>query len=230
MTSLVQFLIAHTSDQHRILLEDQLRLWQPVDGESIHWTPLLPLWTGRSFVGGLYELAPIPHNYVSFGDFHLAGRRIDRWSPVELRSFLQTYNVGWVLTWSRGAAGQFPKSTDVFRRLPFCEEVARLPRTSSKQDEQTYFVFRVRLPMSWTLSGTVQSIQQSYNRLVLYGLQPKDGRIDLSFHFDPHWVPSEPVVVEPLFVGSDPVPLVRIWLDQPLEQLELSHRCRPCLR
>ena len=89
MENLVEWIKRHTDNSARILLEDQLRLWEVTEEESLHWTPLLPILTGREFIGGLYQLAFIKHHQIAFGDWHLRGRHIRDWTPDEIRVFCQ---------------------------------------------------------------------------------------------------------------------------------------------
>ena len=98
------WLRANTDLSARILFEDQLRLLEATDPESVHWTPLLPDLLGpddRMFIGGLYQTAFIRHHEMAaFGDFQLGDRPIDEWSPAEVRRYCDRYNVGWVVCWS----------------------------------------------------------------------------------------------------------------------------------
>ena len=62
---LVEWLRANTDLSARILFEDQLRLLEWTDAESVHWTPLMPDLLGadsRMFIGGLYQTAFIKHH------------------------------------------------------------------------------------------------------------------------------------------------------------------------
>ena len=230
MLALVGFLKAHTTNEHRVLFEDQLRLWEATDPESTHWTPLLPLLTGRSFIGGLYELAPVPEHYASFGDFHLAGRRIDHWQPDELADFLRTYNVGWVVTWSRRSRpGDPPRSTEVFESLPFCRIIARIPRYSTRPTESVYTIFEVRLDSSWAIEGEAVLAEAGFDRLLFENVcpDPRTGRAVLAFHYDPGLVCREGLRLFPVFVGEDPVPFVGLRLDSPRKRLTLEFRWGP---
>ena len=226
MRALVRALERLTSPEHRVLLEDQLRLWEATDPESTHWTPLLPLLLNRGFIGGLYELAPLPHRYASFGDRHLAGRPIEEWSPEQLRRYLIRYNIGWVVTWSRSAPGGGPLgATEVFERLPFCRQVAVVPRYSSRAGEDRYTVFAVELPMGWALRGSARVVERTLNRLVLADVVPdQDGQVWLSFHYVPGWRARPSLRVFPVQVGDVPVPFLGLQLTRPEQRIELEYR------
>lgn len=225
--ALVAMLERHTTPDRRILLEDQLRLWEPTDPESTHWTPLLPLLIDRSFIGGLYELAPLPHNYASFGDFHLAGRRIDRWSYEELREFLRLYNVGWVVTWSRRTrADEPPRATEVFAAAPFCRPLLTVPRYSSRPSESIYTLFEVTFETDWAVEGHAKLERAGFDTITFKDLNPprNGGPLVLSLHYDPGLVPRERVKLEPVRVGKDPVPFLAVRAGRPLAELHLQFR------
>src|SRR5262249_40396976 len=65
----------HTTDEARILWENLPRE-QPYSG----WTALLPLLTGRSFIGGLDADAGIEHTLDGLSRQMLAGRLLEEWS------------------------------------------------------------------------------------------------------------------------------------------------------
>src|SRR5262249_37666273 len=69
----------HTTDQARILWEDERsgRL------ES-HWSALLPVLTGRVFLGGIDPDAGIEHATSGLVDQALAGRPLREWGDAEL--------------------------------------------------------------------------------------------------------------------------------------------------
>src|SRR5262249_49649955 len=64
MRAMVRWLAENTGDSARILFEDQLRLLEPTDPESTHWTPLLPILLRpetRLFIGGWCPPRLFPH-------------------------------------------------------------------------------------------------------------------------------------------------------------------------
>ncbi len=224
MLELVAWIRAHTDSSARILLEDQLRLWESSEAESLHWTPLLPLLTDREFLGGLYHLAFIPHHRAELGDWQLGGRRIWEWSDEELRAFCERYNIGWVITWSRASPWKGepgPLASDRFDELPFCERIATLPRHSTRPDENAYFVFRVRRDRSYFERGTGRVVARDYNRIELGDLVPDDGQIVLRYHWQSGFVSDPPLALEPADEPGDPVGFVRIRLDRPLPELRV---------
>jgi hypothetical protein len=222
MQALVEWIRENTDSSARILLEDQLRLWEPVEAESLHWTPLLPLLTGRQYVGGLYHLAFIPHRRAALGDWKLADRHIRSWSPSELRAFCEQYNIGWVITWSRASPrkeqGQ-PLSTEVFASLPFCERIATLPRHSTRPEEDQYAVFRVRREHTFFARGRGRVVRADYNRIELADLVPDSGQLILRYHWQDGFRAEPPLGIERAEDSGDAVGFIRIRSDRPIPRL-----------
>src|SRR5262249_47634260 len=61
------------------------------------WTPLLPLLTERSFIGGLDADAGIEHTACGLTEGTLAGRPLEDWKNEDLTRYCKRYNVGWVV-------------------------------------------------------------------------------------------------------------------------------------
>jgi hypothetical protein len=231
MKELVAWIEANTDDSARILFEDQLRLLENLDAgapESLHWTPLLPVLTGRQFVGGLYQTAFIPHQHAAFGDWRLAGRHIRDWSPQDVRMFCDDYNIGWIVTWSRAGGRKFqqvredprlPLSTEFFSSLQFCERIATLPRATVHRDENEYAIFRVNREPSYFARGTGRVEKADYNRIELADLVPDGGELVLRFHWQAEMVSQPPVSLERASVPGDPIGFIRIKREEPLDRL-----------
>jgi hypothetical protein len=231
MNELVNWLETNTDNSARILFEDQLRLLENLDPgapESLHWTPLLPVLSGRQFVGGLYQTAFIPHQRAAFGDWRVAGRHIREWSPQEIRAFCDDYNIGWVVTWSRAGVRKFqqvredprqPLSTEFFSSLPFCERIATLPRATVHADENEYAIFRVQREPNYFAHGTGRLAKVEYNRIELADLVPDDGELVLRFHWQDGLISEPPVPLERANVPGDPVGFIRIKTAKSLDRL-----------
>jgi hypothetical protein len=246
MHALVRTLRTRTDPSARVLFEDQLRLLEATDPESVHWTPLLPFLLqpdARQFIGGLYETAFIAHNRAaSFGDFQLGGRYIEQWSPGELAVYFDRYNVGWVVCWS-------PLSRFYFDHLPSVRLIAVVPRYCThyrpfapephtlralqertdpatvmkylSQAESRYAIYRVERPHSFFLRGTGRVSSVDANRVELSDVVPDGGEVVLSLHWLDTWRVDPPLPVSPAPVPGDPVPFVRIKLDDPAERVVL---------
>ena len=69
--ALVETLIRHTGPEGRVLWEDR-----PAEREASRWTALLPVLTGRSFIGGLDPDAGIEHIQAGLVNQALDGRPV----------------------------------------------------------------------------------------------------------------------------------------------------------
>jgi hypothetical protein len=246
MRRLLARLSAETDPSARILFEDQLRLLERTDPESVHWTPLLPLLLGqdqRQFIGGLYVTAAIAHNRMaSFGDFRLGDRPINAWSPAELSAYCERYNIGWVVCWS-------PLSRFVFDRFGPARRVATVSRHITPgslgsnnldewrgiasragidvakrymgEGEGRYVLYRIERPHSYFLAGRGQFTSVDANRIELGDVEPERGEVVLSLHWLDTWRTDPPLPLSPAPVRNDPVPFVRISLDRPLTRIIL---------
>ncbi len=253
MRGLVDWIRANTDLSGRILLEDQLRLLEPTDAESVHWTPLLPDLLGtdqRLFIGGLYQTAFIEHHRMAaFGDFQLGDRPIDAWSPAELAGYCRLYNVGWVAAWS-------PLSRFCLDRFPLASRVATIPRYSTPnrpvsanehewramigragpavarrymiEGESSYAIYRVDRPRSYFLRGKGRIVAAGPNRVELADVEPEGGSALLSLHWLDTWKADPPAPLGPEAAGGDPVPFVRIEAAQAIPRLVLyNSRAKP---
>ena len=248
MRQMVEWLRGNTDLSARVLFEDQLRLLEHTDAESVHWTPLLPDLLGadsRMFIGGLYQTAFIRHHKMAaFGDFQLGDRPIDEWSAGELDDYCRAYNVGWVVCWS-------PLSRFWFDRYPRAKRVATLPRYStpglppSNNDHEwsamvkragrdvalrymlegstTYAVYRVDRPRSYFLRGKGRIVDVGPDRVELEGLEPEGGAVVVSLHWIDTWQADLPMPLRPQPMPPDPVDFVRIDLPGPVDRLVLTN-------
>lgn len=220
MTGLCDWIVKHTDDSARILFEDQLRLREATIPESTHWTPLLPILTGRQFIGGQYQCAPLLHQYAAFGDFELARKPIDQYSAAQLSATLQQYNVGWVICWS-------PKSRAVFDWYDGVEKLTELPRYATKgrkPTEENYFIYRVKQPGSFFAQGSGRVVSVAPNRLEFADLQPQDGQVVLRYHWFEALQADPPLPLVRVPSGSDPVGFIGIKTDKKIERLVIQTR------
>jgi hypothetical protein len=204
---LVETLTAQTDPRARILWEDR-------DGgqHTSRWTALLPLLTGRNFIGGLDPAGCIEHSHVGFVRREMAGKPIGSWSDAGLARYCERYNVGAAVVWT-------PDAIERFRKW---ESGARL--AGGVSDGGDGYLFRIeRTTPSYALKGraTVHSIDNQ--RLVLTDVYPRDGQVVLSLHYHSglRASPSR-VKIEPEKNVHDRVPLVRLRVAGPVSRLTLT--------
>jgi hypothetical protein len=187
-------------------------LWEDRTGtrQGSRWTALLPLLTGRAFIGGLDPDAGIEFFAAALTDRGLAGRPIDAWTDGELADYCERYNVGWVVCWSGPARQRFAA-------WPAAESAADL------RDGGPGTLFRVRRRPSFALSGTAANLSADAGGIVLTDVTPRDGKVVLSLHYQAGLTAAPArVAVEPEIDPFDPIPFVCLRLDEPVARLRLK--------
>jgi hypothetical protein len=203
---LVDIIVDRTDSGARILWEDQ-----PGAGETSRWSALLPLLTGRSFIGGLDPGGRIEHSHIGFVHFSLAGRHVPRWTDAELKDYCRRYNIGWIVAWTPAGRERFGQWADAC----MVAEVA---------DESPGRLFQVvRDNPSFALHGQATLLQANCRHITLTDVIPHDGKVVLSFHYQPgmHVSPSR-VRVEPEFDRLDRIPLLRLRVNSQVSRVTLT--------
>ncbi len=210
--ALVEALTRHTGAEARILWEDR-----PTARAASHWSALLPLLTGRSFIGGLDPDAGIEHIQAGLVDQNLAGRHVAQVSDAALADYCRRYHVGWVVCWSPAAVARF-RAWKVG-----AEELAEI------HDDGPGYLFRVRHPAkSIALKGQAQLLHADSHHITLGDVVPENGRVVLSLHYQAGLRASPArVQVEREPDASDPVPFVRLRVAGPVARVTLTWEERP---
>jgi hypothetical protein len=189
----------HTTTEARVLWEDRGGTRQ-----GSRWTALLPLLTGRAFIGGLDPEAGIEHVAAGLTDQAFAGRALDAWSDAELRDYCERYNVGWVVCWSETARRRFKSWNET-------EAVADL------RDDGAGTLFHVRRQPSFTLTGKARVLSADAGGIVLGDVVPHDGKVVLSLHYQTGLTAAPArVSVEQEIDPFDPIGFVRLRMKEPV--------------
>jgi hypothetical protein len=191
----------------RILWEDR-----PEAVGGPRWTALLPVLTGRAFVGGLDPDAVCEYARNGLVGHRLAGRPLAEWADGELEEFCQRYNVGWVACWSPAAVARFAAWSGAEPGMALAEggKAGRL--------------FRLRREPSFVLKGEARWLQADRRRILLGDVVPVDGKVVLSLHYQAGMVCSPSrvrVEPDPDPDGKDLVPFVRLRVPGPVTRLTL---------
>ncbi len=209
-TRVVEALLAHTNEEARILWEEQK------DGPSSRWTALLPLLTGRSFVGGLGPDADIEHLTSGLVDQHLAGKPLREQTDAQLRDYCRRYNVGWVVCWSPAARARFARWADA-------ELATEIP------GEETGHLFKLRRKPSFALTGSARWLSADARRILLSDAVPgplgdeAEGQVVLSLHYQEGMrVTPSRVRIERAVGPEDPIPFVRLRLSEPVGRIMIT--------
>ena len=203
---LVRLLKEFTTDEARILWEDRLR------GDVARWTPLLPVLTGRHFVGGLDPDAGTEYTADGLAGRSSAGRPLHEWTDDDLEKYCRRYNIGWVVCWSAAAV-------DRFTRWP----VAR--RLLALEDQGPGVLFVLDRPRSFILKGKARWLRAEVSRIVLGDVRPEGGEVVLSLHYleglsvAPSRVKIVPYKQED---STDPIRLICLVVDSPVARVTLT--------
>jgi hypothetical protein len=197
--ALVETLAKRTSGDSRILWEDEMR-------GDYFWTPLLPVLTGRAYLGGLDPDRTIEHSYATLVNGNLAGRSIASWSDADLEDFCRRYNIGWIVCSSSAST-------------------ARLRSRSTAGGQAIEVGNRLLVPMpshSFALKGQARLLQADSEHIALGDLVPQDGKVVLSLHYHAgiRASPSR-VKIEREPDPADPIPFIRLQLTAPLARVTL---------
>jgi hypothetical protein len=203
--ALVALLSKHTTAEARILWEDR-------PASPSRWTALLPLLTGRSYLGGLDPDAKLEHDSsVRFAEQRLAGRPLVDWSDSDLDEFGRKYNLGWVVGWTPAALARF-------RAWP-----AAVPVATLNEGGQTGCLFALQRTPSFVLKGKAHWVSADCRHIVLSDVEPEDGKVVLSLHYQAGMLVSPSrVQLEKEPDARDPIPFVRLRLSDPVTRVTLT--------
>src|SRR5262249_2920745 len=153
--AVVDRIVAATAADARILYEDSV---QPPPGGR--WTALLPLLTGRAYLGGLDPEAGAEFGQITLSAGSLAGRPFGPWTDGELDDFSRRYNLGWVVCWS-------PDTVARLRKWSLAEPVTQLIEA-----DRSGWLFALRRPRSFILRGQARWLLADSQRIVLGDVIP----------------------------------------------------------
>jgi hypothetical protein len=195
---------SHTTTEARILWEDGVA-WPDGGG----WTALLPVLTGRAYLGGLDPQSAIEHSYATLKRGVLAGRPLAGWSNAELEDFCRRYHLGWVACWSPAAVARF-------RAWPGAELLTTLP------GETPGCLFQLK-PTSFVLKGQARLLHADCRHIALADVVPEDGKVVLSLHYQAGLtVSTGRVRIERDPDPNDPIPFIRLRLTGPVARVVLT--------
>lgn len=187
-------------------------LWEMHDSdEHCNWAVLVPTWTGHSLVGGLDSTPRIEHMQSGLFDGRLAGRPLEDWSPESFLAYCRTYQVAWVAVrnenskaWLRTVPGISIVFSPGERDTGPC--LMRIPGSSQ----------------SIALVGSARIISADTGQIILADVIPSRGLVVLSLHYQTGLVASPGrVEVERELDFRDPIPLIRLRMDEPATRLQL---------
>jgi hypothetical protein len=207
-SALVESVSECTTDAARILWEDR----KGPRGEP-RWTALLPVLTGRAFVGGLDDGAGIEHATSGLMEGALAGRPLRDWNNVELADYCRRYNIGWIVCGSDVARERFSRWPE-----------AGQPRELPAAEGERRWLFRVDRAPSFALAGSVRWRSADVRGILLSDAVParpgpgeSEGQVVLSLHYQAGMrVRPSRVRLEQAVDSQDAIPFVRLRMSEPV--------------
>jgi hypothetical protein len=221
--AVVQKIKQHTGPEARILWEDR-----PLPRGAPRWSALLPILTGRAFLGGLDPDAFIEHSLISFIDGNLEGRSIASWSAAALKEYCSRYNIGWVIAWTPAAVKRLEKWDGAV-------SVAELDDGGQEQTHASFAFVSHAAPLKgrlflvkharrdFVLKGKAKLVHADWHHITLADAVPEKGVLVISFHYQAgmHVTPSR-VQIEREPCGEDPIGFIRLRALDPVGRITLT--------
>ena len=195
-----------TSNQGRILIEMDIKPKNMFDKPSILYG-LLSLETGRQLLGG-------PHIYPTTKyDFPaLTFKRVfnKEWSlsDEELSTYLDLYNVGWIIARSRETrthlSEKYLKNTSLFK--------SRDRFSLNYYEGEKYYKFHlyeVNRNLSFIIGGTAD-VEADFNKIKVKNLKTKNNGIILKYHYHPTLKATNGLKLEPVYMQDIPIPFIKV--------------------
>jgi hypothetical protein len=207
-TDVVEKLIRLTGPEARTLWEDR-------PGSGPGWTPLLPLLTGRTFIGGFDAERTCEHTRIGLVSGELSGLPLAQWPDTSLEAYCRRYAVGWIVCWS-------PATLERLKKWKDATLIAEL------HDCGTGYLFRVRPETrSLILKGQAEIVHADSHHITLADVVPDNGVVVLSLHYQRQLVatPSR-VQIEREEDASDPIGFLRLRMSGPVARVTLTWRGR----
>jgi hypothetical protein len=196
-----------TNADARILWEDN-----PSGRLESRWTALLPVLTGRVFVGGLDAGAGIEHTGTGLVEGRLSGRPLEEWTDTDLEEYCRRYNVCWVAVRSAAARGRF----------------GRWGLASGRDLPGGVRLFTVKREASFALTGSAVMRSADSRGILLADAKPSPGKdgggtVELSLHYLKGMrVSPSRVKIEEMETTYDPRPFVRLRMKEPVGRILIT--------
>jgi hypothetical protein len=189
VASLVDEVSARVGPSGRLMIED----CDAIHYGDVHLPALLPLVTGVEQIGGPYPHTFLLYYFTSFRWEGTFGRPLDHWDSESFLTYLQLYNVRWVLT----ATG------------PSQRAIAEITARSPDWSRPPYAMWDLGPRGADAVSKADPQVESGLNRLVVRA----EGGVE-GYFIDYHWVPglkaSGSAQIKPVHRYDDPVPFIYV--------------------
>jgi hypothetical protein len=202
MKGIFEWIKNNTTPDARILFEESGdETGHMYDG--MYFSSLIAHQAERQLVGGPSNLYNDIHYFASFTSGRLFKRDISDFSPDELKSYFETYNIGYIICFHpeslNALSGLKNKLTLRYRAGPF-------------------HCFKVLRRANWFLKGE-GNVRASFNRIHCSNV--RGDQVILKYHWNKHLIADDPGIrILEHEVLDDPVPFIKI--NHPPEEFSLT--------
>ncbi len=184
----VDYLKASTGRDARILVLPYSMVINDRKGDEGFWVMLLPILTGREVIHDLVDFHPIK-NVSAFRKVFKPG--IFSLAEAELAGFLDTYNIGYVVSWNED-----PKTYLKHRMFSVMKTIGK------------FNVYRVNMRSSYFLQGS-GDVSATYNKISVRNAS--NGSVVLKYHWFENLKTRPELKIEPYRTHDDPVGFIRVY-------------------
>lgn len=205
---LLGWIDSHTTRGGRILLEDyghEASLESCKEDGHIyfggHFPALLPRLAKREFIGGPLPGMGFKQQFADFYSGTLFRRDIVTYTEEELRSYLEAYNIKWIIAWSDKAKKYLAS------RAGYIEFMDEIELRKCADDSLSLYFYEVKRQPNFFLVGSGR-VKADYNRIEVTDAAP--GRVVLKYHWLETLKTDPPLPLRRFPVLNDPVGFIEV--------------------
>ena len=180
----ISWINANTSNSARILYESSYEKIFP---------SLLPYYTGRQYIGGLYPKVFLKHGFTQFNSWSLFGKNFRDLAFQDIEKYFECYNIKWIFCFSSEPVGFFDKYPSYIKKVTGISGLK---------------VYEVKRQPDFFLKGSGE-LSAGYNLIKLKNVRGNE--IIIKYH----WLESLRTVpelkLEEIKVLDDPVGFIKIY-------------------
>ncbi len=162
--------------------------------------------TGRELIGGPTPWLRLPHRFASFTAGEAFGSRLAELAPAQLLRDLELYDVTGIAAWH-------PESRAALDALA--------PTVRAVGERGRFRLYEVRREASSFEEGHGR-VTARWGELAVSDVAAPRGEVVLRYHWADGMVAAPGGTVEPVWIGDDPVPFVRVVAPPPAFTLRLE--------
>ena len=190
---LVSWIKNNTNKEGRILIENS-------DFESghqyygTHLPFLLPQWIDREYIGVYSYYSTSKDSFVTYNTGFLFRKPIGIYSPKELQSYFDLYNIRWIIYWSEESRKVFESDYKSYTPLICIDK---------------FHICRVERNPTFFIKGG-GSVSAKHNEIYLEEVEPVDDEIIISYHWMKYLKTEPPRLLERVFLLEDPIGFIKV--------------------